>query len=77
MGEDELEVKTTLREPISYRFRVVREANNHSIRWLSKMTGIPRKKIQQMESGTIPFTDEAKSKLAQAMNDGHWLEDYE
>lgn len=65
------------KEPISYRFRITRESLGVSLRWLSKRTGIPRKKLQQMESGITPFSPAAKAQLATVMQEFLWLEDYE
>lgn len=62
-------------EPINYRFKVVREDLGLSLRWLARESGVPRKKLQLMEDGVIPFTPQLKVKLSLLMHNYVWLEE--
>lgn len=51
----------------------VREIEGLSIRWISKQTGIPREKLEQMERDEIPFPPDALFKLSKLFNSTAWV----
>jgi predicted transcriptional regulator len=60
-------------ETRGYRFKQVREIEGLSIRWISKQTGIPREKLEQMERDEIPFPPDALFKLSKLFNSTAWV----
>ena len=60
-------------ETRGYRFKQLREMEGMSLRWLSKRTKIPKKKLERMEKDEIPFTQEALIVLSRIFSSTLWI----
>lgn len=65
--------KNEFGETRGYRLKEMRTQENASIRWVSKRTGIPRAKLEQLENDEAPFDSKTLIKLNNLFGTKEWV----